>query len=78
MAGPVTYLVGTVVLAPLRLFERLRSPTMTAGTTPSTRCTKISNTLVAIPAVLAAAITSTSMIYYAGILLYAGAIRTLF
>lgn len=78
MAGPVTYLVGTVVLAPLRLFERLRSPTMTAGTASTTRWTKISNALVAIPAVLAAAIASISTIYYAGILLYAGAIRTLF
>lgn len=75
MAGPVAYLVGAIVLAPLRLFERLLSPTMTVGTTSTTRWTAISNTLVAIPAVLAAAIASISTIYYAGILLYAGAIR---
>lgn len=75
MAGPVTYLVGTLVLAPLRLLERSLFPTTIAGTTSSPRWSGIANTLVAIPVVLAAAIASISTIYYAGIIFYAGAIR---
>ncbi len=77
MAGPVTYLVGTLVLAPLRLLERSLFPAVVAGTTSNARWTKIVNTLVAIPVVLAAAIASISTIYLAGIIFYAGVISLL-
>lgn len=73
MAGPVAYLVGALVLAPLRLLERSLCPATIAGTTSSSRRTAIANILVAIPIVLAAAIASISTIYYAGMILYAGA-----
>lgn len=77
MAGPVAYLVGTLVLAPLRLLERSLYPATIAGTTSSSRWSAIANTLVAIPIVLAAAIASTSTIYLAGLIFYAGVISLL-
>ena len=77
MAGPVTYLVGIFVLAPLRLLERSLFPAVVAGTTSNARWTEIANTLVAIPVVLAAAIAAISTIYHAGIIFYAGVISFL-
>jgi len=77
MAGPVTYLVGILVLGPLRRLERSLLPVVVAGTPSNARWTKIANTLVAIAAVLAAMIASTSTIYFAGLIFYAGVISLL-
>jgi hypothetical protein len=77
LVGPAAYLVGVIFLAPMRFLERRVFHAALPGVPSGGRWSRIANTAVAVPALLAAAITVMSALFYAGMLIHGGAIRLL-